>query len=456
MVVFERDIAVDMGTTTTLLFEEGKGIVAREPTVLAVDRVRGEIKKVGTDAQKVLGRAPANIAALHPISAGVISDYEMAAQMLKELISRVTTVSLFKPRVLVCVPSSISSVEERAMIDACIEAGGRRVYMVETSLATALGAGVDIGKANGHMVLDIGGGTTEVAVVANGGVVSCDSIKVAGQSFDEAIVRYIRKKYNMLIGLTAAEELKRSIGCVMQRPDMGVEELRGRSLTDAKPKVIQVSANELIEAFVDPMNRILEAVHEVRIQKVTNRMRFLKERYGFHFSESEIASLMKHRNPGKPHIAKLMVRHRYAGTISEAILGFIDHYHGPERRIHPEEAIEAVIQGGGIPVLAHGPFGDGEQNLDKKEMTARVERLMNAGLMGLECYYSGFAEVHQDMMLELASRYHLLVTAGSDYHGENKLVRLGNTGRSDPAEINERIRDFWVEAMKRGDSYSLN
>ena len=263
MVVFERDIAVDMGTTTTLLFEEGKGIVAREPTVLAVDRVRGEIKKVGTDAQKVLGRAPANIAALHPISAGVISDYEMAAQMLKELISRVTTVSLFKPRVLVCVPSSISGVEERAMIDACIEAGGRRVYMVETALATALGAGVDIGKANGHMVLDIGGGTTEVAVVANGGVVSCNSIKVAGQSFDEAIVRYIRKKYNMLIGLTAAEELKRSIGCVMQRPDMGVEELRGRSLTDAKPKVIQVSANELIEAFVDPMNRILEAVHEV-------------------------------------------------------------------------------------------------------------------------------------------------------------------------------------------------
>ncbi len=206
----------------------------------------------------------------------------------------------------------------------------------------------------------------------------------------------------------------------------------------------------------EAVRKLMEAVHEVRIQKVTNRMRFLKERYGFHFSESEIASLMKHRNPGKPHIAKLMVRHRYAGTISEAILGFIDHYHGPERRIHPEEAIEAVIQGGGIPVLAHGPFGDGEQNLDKKEMTARVERLMNAGLMGLECYYSGFAEAHQDMMLELANRYHLLVTAGSDYHGENKLVRLGNTGRSDPAEINEQIRDFWVEAMKRGDSYSLN
>ena len=263
MVIFERDIAVDMGTSSTLLFEEGKGIVAREPTVLAVDRVKGEIRKVGTDAQKMLGRTPANIAALRPITAGVISDYEMAASLLKELISRVTTVSLFKPRVLACVPSSITGVEERAMIDACIEAGARKVYLVEMALATALGAGVDIGKPNGHMVIDIGGGTTEVAVIASGGVVSCDSIKVAGNSFDEAIIKYVRRKHGLLIGMTAAEELKRSIGCVMQRPDMGVEEIHGRSLTDARPKTVTISANELIEAFVEPMNRILEAVHGV-------------------------------------------------------------------------------------------------------------------------------------------------------------------------------------------------
>ena len=259
----ERDIAIDLGTDTTLLYVSGKGIRLREPTIVAVDRQDGHLIKVGEDARKMLGRTPANIVAVHPITAGVISDYDMTAAMLKELIRRVTSFSLFKPRVLVCVPGSISGVEERAIMDAVIEAGGRKVYLVQSSVATAVGAGLDVNRPDGHMIIDIGGGTTEVAVVANGGVVSCDSIKVAGQSFDEAIVRYIRKKYNMLIGLTAAEELKRSIGCVMQRPDMGVEELRGRSLTDAKPKVIQVSANELIEAFVDPMNRILEAVHEV-------------------------------------------------------------------------------------------------------------------------------------------------------------------------------------------------
>ncbi len=206
----------------------------------------------------------------------------------------------------------------------------------------------------------------------------------------------------------------------------------------------------------EAVRRLMKTVHEVRIQKATNRVRFLEETYGFRFTESEFAVLMRHRNPGKPHIAKLMVRHGYAATVSEAILNYIDNYHGPERRIHPEEAIEAVLAGGGIPVLAHGPFGDGEQKLSRQEMTARVLRLKEAGLMGLECYYSAYSEAHQDMMLELADRFRMLATAGSDYHGENKLVHLGNTGCSDPEEINERIRDFYSEAMKRGDSYSLN
>ena len=263
MVIFERDIAVDMGTSTTLLFEQGKGIAAREPTVVAVDRNTDKIVKVGQDAQKMLGRTPANIVPIHPVSAGVICDYEMAAQMLRELVSRVTSFSLFKPRVLACVPSSITGVEERAVIDACIEAGARRVYLLEKAVATAVGAGVDISKANGHMVLDIGGGTTEIAVVSAGGVVECESIKTAGVSFDEAIVRYVRRKHNMLIGLTAAEELKRNIGCVMQRPDMGVEEVKGRSLENGLPKIVNLSSNELIEAFVEPMNRILDALHSV-------------------------------------------------------------------------------------------------------------------------------------------------------------------------------------------------
>ena len=263
MVIFERDIAVDMGTSSTLLFEQGKGIAAREPTVVTVDRVNGKILKVGQDAQKMLGRTPANVVPIRPISAGVISDYEMAAQMLRELVSRVTSFALFKPRMLACVPSSITGVEERAMIDAAIEAGARRVYLLETAVATALGAGVDISKADGHMILDIGGGTTEVAIVSAGGVVECESIKAAGTSFDEAIVKYIRRKHNMLVGLTAAEELKRNIGCVMQRPDMGVEEVKGRNLENGLPKIVNISSNELIEAFVEPVNHILDAVHAV-------------------------------------------------------------------------------------------------------------------------------------------------------------------------------------------------
>ncbi len=263
MNLFERDIAVDMGTSSTLLFEQGKGVVAREPTVVAVDKFSGKIMKIGQDAQKMLGRTPANIVAIHPVNAGVISDYEITAQMLRELVSRITSFSLFKPCVLACVPSSITGVEERAMIDAAIEAGARKVYLLETAVATAMGAGVDISKADGHMIIDIGGGTTEVAVVSGGGVVECESIKTAGTSFDEAIVKFIRRKYDLLIGLSTAEELKRSIGCVIQRPDLSYEEIKGRDLSNGLPKSVKVSSTELIEAFVEPMNRILETIHTV-------------------------------------------------------------------------------------------------------------------------------------------------------------------------------------------------
>ena len=263
MNIFERDIAVDMGTSSTLIFEQGKGVVTREPTVVAVDKFSGKILKVGQDAQKMLGRTPANIVAIHPVNAGVISDYEITAQMLRELISRITSFSLFKPCILACVPSSINGVEERAVIDAAIEAGARKVYLLETAVATALGAGVDISKADGHMVIDIGGGTTEVAIISAGGVVECESIKVAGSSFDEAIVKFIREKYHVRIGLSAAEELKRSIGCIIQRPDVGIEEVKGQNLKNGLPKSLEINSTELIEAFVEPMNRILDAVHSV-------------------------------------------------------------------------------------------------------------------------------------------------------------------------------------------------
>ncbi len=263
MNIFERDIAIDMGTSSTLIFEQGKGVVMREPTVVAVDKFSGKILKVGQDAQKMLGRTPANIVAIRPLNAGVISDYEITAQMLRELISRITSFSLFKPCILACVPSSINGVEERAVIDACIEAGARKVYLLETAVATALGAGVDISKPDGHMVIDIGGGTTEIAIISAGGVVECESIKVAGVSFDEAIVRFIRERYNVRIDVSAAEEIKRSIGCIIQRPDVGIEEVKGQNLKNGLPKTVEINSTELIEAFVEPMNRILDSVHAV-------------------------------------------------------------------------------------------------------------------------------------------------------------------------------------------------
>ena len=263
MQVFESDLAIDIGTSTTMLFEQGKGIVAREPTVVAVDRYNGKILKIGQEAQKMLGRTPANICEIHPINSGVICDYEITAYMLRDLVSRVTSFSLVKPCLLACVPSNITGVEERAMIDAAIEAGARKVYLIETAVATAMGAGVDISKPDGHMIIDIGGGTTDVAIISAGGVVECESIKTAGRSFDEAIVKYIRNKYNVLVGLSTAEELKLSIGGLIPRPDVGSEEVKGRNLINGLPKTVSITSSELIEAFVEPANRIIDAIQMV-------------------------------------------------------------------------------------------------------------------------------------------------------------------------------------------------
>ena len=263
MVFFERDIAIDLGTMTTLIYVRGRGITLREATLVAMDRTNGRLLRIGEDAKKMLGRTPANIVPIHPIVSGVISDYDMTARMLKEFISRITSFSLFKPRVLICVPASITGVEERALIDAAIEAGARKVYLLETSLATAVGAGIDINKADGHLVIDIGSGTTEIAVVSLGGVVECESIKTAGMVFDEAIVRYIRKKHNLLIGLRTAEELKMSIGCVFPRPEVTYEEVKGRCLVTGLPRSVTVSSTDMIEALEEPLAQVMEAVHLV-------------------------------------------------------------------------------------------------------------------------------------------------------------------------------------------------
>ena len=260
MNLFERDIAVDMGTSSTLLFEQGKGVVAREPTVVAVDKFSGKILKIGQDAQKMLGRTPANIVAIHPINAGVISDYEITAQMLRELVSRITSFSLFKPCVLACVPSSITGVEERAVIDAGIEAGARKVYLLETAVATAMGAGVDISKADGHMIIDIGGGTTEVAVISLGGIVLSNSIKIAGDTFDESIAAYIKNNFHVLIGDVTAEELKKNLGSALEATDRGAMEIRGRNLQNGLPAILTVNSAQIREAMSEDISRIIDCI----------------------------------------------------------------------------------------------------------------------------------------------------------------------------------------------------
>ena len=259
----ERDIAIDLGTDTTLLYVSGKGIRLREPTIVAVDRQDGHLIKVGEDARKMLGRTPANIVAVHPITAGVISDYDMTAAMLKELIRRVTSFSLFKPRVLVCVPGGISGVEERAIMDAVIEAGGRKVYLVQSAVATAVGAGLDVNRPDGHMIIDIGGGTTEAAVVSLNGVVVSESIKTAGAAFDDAIIKYIRRKHNLLIGSRTAEDLKKSIGCIKERPEVSYEEVKGRCLMTGLPRSVTINSDEMVEALGETVETILETVHMV-------------------------------------------------------------------------------------------------------------------------------------------------------------------------------------------------
>lgn len=260
---FGKDIGIDLGTATILVYIKDKGVVLREPSVVAIDRNSGKLLKVGADAQAMLGRTPGNIIAIRPLREGVISDYDMTERMLKEFIRKVASVRLFKPRVVICVPSGITEVEERAVIDAGIQAGARKVYLIEEPLAAAIGAGIDITKPDGHMVVDIGGGTADVAVISLSGIVESCSIKVAGDQFDEAIVKYIRKKHNVLIGDRTAEELKINIGCVYPRDEEITMEVKGRCLMTGLPRVFTVTSSEMIEALEEPCTRILEAIHSV-------------------------------------------------------------------------------------------------------------------------------------------------------------------------------------------------
>ena len=261
---FAKDIGIDLGTASVLVYVKGKGVVLNEPSVVAMDKTTGKLLKVGTDAQAMLGRTPGNIVAIRPLREGVISDYDMTERMLREFLHKVVGgFQLFKPRVIICVPSGITEVEERAVVDAGIQAGARRVYLIEEPVAAAIGAGIDISKPDGHMVVDIGGGTSDIAVISLSGVVESASIKVAGDQFNEAVVKYMRRKHNVLVGERTAEQMKIEIGCVYPQEEDASIDVKGRCLVTGLPKTITVHSSEMLEAFEEPVERILEAIHSV-------------------------------------------------------------------------------------------------------------------------------------------------------------------------------------------------
>ena len=257
-----QDVGIDLGTSTVLIYVKGKGIVLREPSVVAVN-AKGDPLAVGVKAQRMLGRTPGSVTAKRPLSDGVISDYTLTEKMLKEFLKKVCKPRLFGPRVVVCVPSGVTEVEKRAVIDATIQAGASKVRLIEEPIAAAIGAGIDISRPNGCMVVDIGGGTTDIAVISLDGVVVRSSVKVAGDKFDEALVRYIKKKYNVLIGERTAEELKIAIGCVLPRSEELQMEIRGRCLITGLPKTLMINSTEIAEALIETGMMIADAAHAV-------------------------------------------------------------------------------------------------------------------------------------------------------------------------------------------------
>ena len=256
-------IGIDLGTATVIAYVKGKGIVLREPSVVAVDNNTGNILAVGKEARRMLGRTPGNIVATRPLREGVISSYTETEKMLKYFISKVCGKFVFAPRIMICIPSQVTEVEKKAVIDAASQAGARKVYLIEEPIAAAIGAGLDISKPCGNMVVDIGGGTTDIAVISLGGSVVSTSLKVAGDKFDEYIVKYIKRRYNVMIGERTAEDLKINVGCVYPKIQDVEMDIRGRDLVTGLPKTITIHSSEMLEALMEPAMMIVDAVHSV-------------------------------------------------------------------------------------------------------------------------------------------------------------------------------------------------
>ncbi|QAA31446.1 rod shape-determining protein [Clostridium manihotivorum] len=258
------DIGIDLGTATVLVYIKDKGVVLKEPSVVAVDKVNNKILAVGEDARQMIGRTPGNIVAVRPLRDGVISDYDMTEKMLTYFIRKgCGKKRISAPKVMVCVPSQATEVEKRAIMDASKNSGARTVYLIEEPLAAAIGAGLDINKPSGHMVVDIGGGTTDIAVISLGGIVVRSSIKIAGDKFDEVIIKYIRNKYKLMIGERTAEDLKINVGSVFQNMRNLSMPVKGRNLITGLPDVVDITTEEIRIALKDTVNTISEAVHSV-------------------------------------------------------------------------------------------------------------------------------------------------------------------------------------------------
>lgn len=258
---FSKDIGIDLGTANTLVYIKGKGIVMREPSVVAVDIRSDTVLAVGSQAKEMIGRTPGSIVAVRPLKDGVIADFDITATMLKYFIKKAVHTNLFsRPRVVICIPSGVTEVERRAVEDAAKQAGGGDVDLIEEPMAAAIGAGLPVGEATGSMIVDIGGGTSEVAVISLGDIVTSVSVRVAGDRFDDAIVSYVKKKYNLLIGERTAEEIKIEVGSAFPYEDEQSMAIKGRNLVDGLPKNVVISAAEVREALADPLSSIIDAV----------------------------------------------------------------------------------------------------------------------------------------------------------------------------------------------------
>ncbi len=255
-----RDMAVDLGTANTLVYVRGRGIVLSEPSVVAIDQRTGEVHAVGVEAKRMLGRTPGSIAAIRPLKDGVIADFDVTEEMLRHFIQKVHQNRWAHPRVVVCVPSGVTGVEKRAVEEATISAGARQCYLIEEPMAAAIGAGLPVSEPTGNMIVDIGGGTTEVAVISLGGIVVSQSIRVGGDELDEAIVKYVQREYKLLIGSQTAEEVKLEIGSAASMSEELQCEIRGRDLVTGLPKTVILSSQEVRIALEEPLNQIVDAI----------------------------------------------------------------------------------------------------------------------------------------------------------------------------------------------------